>query len=57
MSNLNTSILENNNIKKYYWNHPNILNIKELLTCENVKIIQNLSVYISKSFKLREDML
>ena len=57
MSNLNTSILENNNIKKYYWNHPNILNIKELLTCENVKIIQNLSVYISKRFKLREDML
>ena len=44
-------------IKRFYWNRPNIPTFIELLTCENVKIIQNLSVYIFKSFKLREEML
>ena len=35
--------LRNQYIKKYYWKIPNILNIKELMSTTNKRILNNLS--------------
>ena len=40
-------------IKRYYWNRPNILRLKELMSTTNKKTIRNLSIYIEKAFKIR----
>ena len=40
-------------IKRYYWNRPNILKLKELMSTTNKKTIRNLSIYIEKAFKIR----
>ena len=47
--------LRNEYIKKYIWNRPNIPKFNELLQSENKKTIKNLSVYIYKSFKKRNE--
>ena len=49
--------LRNEYIKKYFWNRPNIPKFIELLQSENKKTIKNLSVYIYKSFKKRNEIL
>ena len=52
-----TYTLRNEYIKKYFWNRPNIPKFIELLQSENKKTIKNLSVYIYKSFKKRNEFL
>ena len=49
--------LRNEYIKKYFWKRPNIPKFIELLQSENKKTIKNLSVYIHKSFKKRNEFL
>ena len=40
-------------IKRYFWNRPNIVKLKELMTSTNKRIICNLSLFIEKAFKIR----
>ena len=40
-------------IKKYFWNRPNIIKVKELMLSKNKRIISNLALYIEKAFKIR----
>ena len=49
--------LRNEYIKKYFLNRPNIPKFIEILQSENKKTIKNLSVYIYKSFKKRNEFL
>ena len=49
--------LRNEYVKKYFWNRPNIPKFIELLQSENKKTIKNLSIYIYKSFKKRNEFL
>ena len=44
-------------IKMYIWARPNIPKFIELLQSENKKTIKNLSLYIFKSFKKRNEFL
>ena len=41
-------------IKRYYWQRPNMLKFLELLATKNITIIKNLSIFIEKAFKLRD---
>ena len=41
-------------IKRYYWQRPNMLKFLELFATENITIIKNLSIFIEKAFKLRD---
>jgi hypothetical protein len=41
--------LRTNYIKKYYYSRPNMAKLLELFSCQNTKIIRNLSVYIQKA--------
>ena len=43
-------------IKRYYWQRPNTPKFIELLSCENSRAIKNLSIFIDKAFKLREEV-
>ena len=43
--------------KKYVWSRPNIPKFIELLQSEKKKTIKNLSVYMYKSFKKRNEFL
>ena len=38
-------------IKRYFWNRPNVVKLKESST--NKRIICNLSLFIEKAFKIR----
>ena len=42
-------------LKRYYWNRPNMLKLKELMSSTNVMVIMNLSLYVEKAFKIRTD--
>ena len=42
-------------INKYFWRRPNILKFIELMQSENVKIMRNLSIFLFKSFKKRNE--
>ncbi|KAL4233737.1 hypothetical protein ACF0H5_008417 [Mactra antiquata] len=44
-------------ISKYYWQRPNIPKFVELMSSENKKTIINLSYYVYKSFKRRDELL
>ena len=39
--------------KRYFWNRPNVVKLKELMTSTNKRIICNLSLFIEKAFKIR----
>ena len=41
-------------IKRYYWQRPNMPKFLELFSTENCNIIKNLSIFIEKAFKLRD---
>ena len=41
-------------IKRYYWNRPNMLKLKELMTSTNVKEIKYLGTFVEKAFKVLE---
>ena len=43
-------------IKRYYWLRPNMPKFIELISSENCRTIKNLSIYIDKAFKMREDV-
>ena len=40
-------------IRKYFWNRPNMIKLKELMSTTNKRTIRNLSLYIEKAFKIR----
>ena len=40
-------------IDKYYWKNPNMFKFVELVKSENVRINNNLALYVNKAFKLR----
>ena len=42
-------------INKYFWRRPNILKFIELMQSENVKIMRNVSIFLFKSFKKRNE--
>ena len=44
-------------INKYYWKRPNMYKFIELMSNENVTTLKNLSVYVYKAFKIRNDTL
>ena len=39
-------------IRKYFWNRPNMIKLKELISTTNKRTIRNLSLYIEKAFKI-----
>ena len=43
-------------LKRYYWNHPNMLKLKELMSSTNVKENKYLSIYVEKAFKIRNEL-
>ena len=43
-------------IKRYYWLRPNMPRFIELISSENFRTIKNLSIFIDKAFKMREDV-
>ena len=47
--------LRKTDIKRYYWQRPNMPRFRlELHSTENCNIIKNLSIFIEKAFKLRD---
>ena len=44
-------------IKKYFWNRPNMPKLIELITTANIIMLKNLSVYIEKAFRLRNEIV
>lgn len=42
-------------IHRYFWNRPNMIKLKELMTTENKKTLLNLAIFTEKAFKLRSD--
>ena len=40
-------------IKRYFWNRPNVVKLRELMTSMNKRVICNLSLFIEKAFKIR----
>ena len=47
------SDLKHRYLKRYFWNRPNILKLKELMSSSNKKIICNLAIFIQKAFDIR----
>lgn len=43
-------------IHRYFWNRPNMLKLRELMTTENKKTLVNLAIFTEKAFKLRSDI-
>ena len=48
--------LRKNYIKRYYWQRPNMPKFIELFSSENCRTIKNLSIFIDKAFKMREEV-
>ena len=44
-------------LKKYFWNRPNMIKLKELMTSTNIKVIKNLSTYVEKAFNVRTEFI
>ena len=42
-------------LKRYYWNGPNMLKLKEVMSSSNAMVIKNLGLIIEKAFKIRTD--
>lgn len=40
-------------IKRYYWNRPNMIKLKELMSSNNKKVLLNLCIFTQKAFKIR----
>ena len=40
-------------IRKYFWNRPNMIKLKELMSTTNKRTIRKLSLYTEKAFKIR----
>ena len=47
------SDLRHRYLKIYFWNRPNILKLKELMSSQNKKIICSLAIFIQKAFDMR----
>lgn len=42
-------------LKRYFWNRPNMLKLKELMLSTNVNVTKNLGLFVEKAFKVRTD--
>ena len=42
-------------LPKYYWYRPNILKFSELISINNLKLLNLLAKYVHKAFDLRND--
>ena len=42
-------------LPKYYWNRPNILKFSELISTDNVKLLNLLAKYVHKAFDIRNN--
>ena len=42
-------------LPKYYWNRPNMLNISDLISTDNVKLLNLLAKYLHKAFDIRNN--
>lgn len=40
-------------ISRYFWNRPNMIHLKELMSTNNVKCLLKLSIFVEKAFKVR----
>ena len=49
--------LRNKHIPKYYWLRPSMLKFVQLMKSDKVKLIRNVSQYISHAFKLRSEIM
>ena len=43
-------------IKKYYWDRPNTIKLKELMITNNERMLLNLAIYTERAFKIRSDL-